>query len=149
MESILHSTTESNGKLALLEQIFILMCKNASPQDVKNFLFDAGMQLSQVYKVTSIDSLDSFHLEVNDNLEKLGFGVSQFDDLGDMIEIKNFNLPLNFDDKFADKWLTCFGFVLCGLYNGWFRQTGAPAGLFCDIKELISPNTVNLVLKKR
>ncbi len=149
MENILHANTASNGKSALLEQIFMLMCKNASPQDVRNFLFDAGMQLSQVYTVKSIDSLDNFHMEVNDNLEKLGFGVSQFDDLGDRIEIKNYNLPLNLDKRFADKWLTCFSFVLCGLYNGWFRQTGAPSGLFCDIKELVSPDTVNLVFKKR
>ena len=130
---------EENGYIELLLQIIKMMNVNASSNEVNDFLFEVGVNLSSKYSVKTVNTLSSLHLEINDILTTLGFGVCQIEDANNLVIIKHHDLPVIQDADFKDKWLQYFSVIMCGLYNGWFRQTGAPSQLVCTIKEIIAP----------
>ncbi len=139
----------AKGYIALLEQFFIMMGQNAPEDEVNAFLFEAGCNLSRDFAVRTRDTLPKLHLEINSLLRVLGFGVAQIDDEESKIVIRHRQIPTCENKKFSDRWLQCFSIVLCGLYNSWFRQTGAPSALVCRVVELRAPDEAVLVLSKR
>ncbi|WP_295352378.1 cellulose biosynthesis protein BcsD [uncultured Succinivibrio sp.] len=128
-----------NGYVEILVQIIKMMNMNASNSEVNDFLFEVGVNLANQHSVKAADTLSALHVEINEILSKLGFGVCQIEDANNRVIIKHHDLPVIEDREFKDKWLQYFSVIMCGLYNCWFRQTGAPAELICRIKEIISP----------
>lgn len=136
----------SKGFLDLISVIMKMMESNASKNDVCDFLYEAGKNLSEQYPVYVTDSLSRLNIEMNDLLEQLGFGVVTLSDDKDKLKIIHRQLPKCTDESYRDSFLELFSVMLCGLYNGWFRQTGAPAVLNCTVLSL-SPEEVVLALK--
>ncbi len=128
-----------NGYIEILLQIIKMMNINASNREVNDFLFEVGVNLGAKHAVKNVDSLSGLHLEINDILTKMGFGVCQIEDADNHVIIKHHDLPVIDDGDFKNKWLQYFSVIMCGMYNSWFRQTGAPVELVCTIKEIIAP----------
>lgn len=128
-----------NGYVEILVQIIRMMNVNASNNEVNDFLFEVGVNLAQKHSVKAADTLSSLQLEINDILATLGFGVCQIEDANNRVIIKHHDLPVIDDRDFKDKWLQYFSVIMCGVYNCWFRQTGAPSELICKIREVVSP----------
>ena len=126
----------------LLSVIMKMMENNASRNDVCDFLYEAGQKLSEQYPVHVTDSMSFLNLEMNDLLETLGFGVVTLCDEGDKLKITHRQLPVCSDESFKDNFLELFSVLLCGVYNGWFKQTGAPAALNCAVLSLSSEEVV-------
>lgn len=126
----------SKGFLDLVSIIMKMMEANASKSDVCDFIYEAGLKMSDAYPVHVTDSLSRLNLEMNDILEFLGFGVVTLSDGGDHLEIAHRQLPECSDKSYADNFLELFSVFLCGLYNGWFKQTGAPSALNCTVNSL-------------
>lgn len=126
----------SKGFLDLLSVFMQMMDSNASKNDVCDFLYEAGARLSGQYPVHVTDSLSRLNLEMNDLLEVLGFGVVTLEDDGDNLKITHRQIPVCSDKNYADSFNELFSAMLCGLYNGWFKQTGAPAALNCRVVSL-------------
>ena len=91
-------------------------------------------------------AMSRLNLEMNDILENLGFGVVTLSDEGDNLKINLRQLPECTDKDYADNFLKLFSVLLCGLYKGWFEQTGAPNALKCVVVSL-KPQEVVLALK--
>lgn len=140
--------TDVNGYIEILVQIIKMMNMNASNREVNDFLFEVGVNLANTHPVKTTDTLSELHLEINDILTKLGFGVCQIEDAGNRVIIKHHDLPVIEERDFKDKWLQYFCVIMCGLYNSWFRQTGSPSELICRIKEIISPCDAVFEFKK-
>ena len=136
----------SKGFLDLVSIIMKMMEANASKNEVCDFMYESGVRLSDEYPVHVTDSLSRLNLEMNDILELLGFGVVTLSDGGDHLEIAHRQLPECSDKSYADNFLELFSVFLCGLYNGWFKQTGAPAVLSCAVISL-KPQEAVLALK--
>ena len=136
----------SKGFLDLVSIMMKMMEANASKNDVCDFIYEAGLRLSEEYPVHVTDSLSRLNLEMNDILENLGFGVVTLSDEGDNLKINLRQLPECTDKDYADNFLELFSVLLCGLYKGWFEQTGAPNALKCVVVSL-KPQEVVLALK--
>ena len=95
------------------------------------------------------DSLSDFHIQINEKLNLLGFGVAQIEDLNTALQITHRQIEECTDQSFADSWQRAFAVVLCGLYQGYFAQAGAPSALVCKVVSIVAPNEVVLQLKKR
>jgi len=137
-----------NGFLELLIQIIRMMNVNVSSNEVNDFLFEVGINLGNKYAVKNPENLSELHLEINDILQTLGFGVCNVQDANNRVIIKHHEIPVINDNDFKDKWLQYFSVIMCGLYNCWFRQTGAPAPLACQIKEIIAPSDAVFEFKR-
>lgn len=137
-----------NGYIEILLQIIKMMNINASNREVNDFLFEVGVNLGTKHAVKNVDSLSGLHLEINDILTKMGFGVCQIEDADNHVIIKHHDLPVIDDGDFKNKWLQYFSVIMCGLYNSWFRQTGAPVELVCTIKEIIAPSDAVFEFKR-
>lgn len=144
-----NNTAPMQGYFEIVSEFISMMLKNASTDDVNDFLYETGKNLSERFPVRTRDSLSNLHLEVNSLLSYLGFGTADIEDISNGIRIVHRSIKTISNKKFADDWLKSFSVILCGLYNGWFRQTGAPVALFCKIEELHSPDEVVFILKKR
>lgn len=134
------------GFLDLVSIMMKMMEDNASKNDVCDFMYETGVRLSDEYPVHVTDSLSRLNLEMNDILEDLGFGVVTLTDRGEHLEIEHRQLPECSDKSYADNFLELFSVFLCGLYNGWFKQTGAPSALSCAVISL-KPEEAVLALK--
>ncbi len=126
----------SKGFLDLVTIMMKMMEANASKNDVCDFIYEAGLRLSDEYPVHVTDSLSRLNLEMNDILEDLGFGVVTLSDEGDNLKINLRQVPECTDNDYADNFLELFSVLLCGLYKGWFEQTGAPNALKCVVVSL-------------
>lgn len=142
-------TSPLNGYFSLVTEFVSMMLKNGSGDDINDFLYEAGRNLAEQFPVKTRDSLSALHLEINSQLGFLGFGTAQIEDIRTGIQVVHRNIRPSGRRNFDKDWLKSFAVILCGLYNGWFRQTGSPEALFCKIEELRAPDEAVFVLKKR
>ena len=95
----------SKGFLDLVSIMMKMMEANASKNDVCDFIYEAGLRLSDEYPVHVTDSLSRLNLEMNDIFENLGFGVVTLSDEGDNLKINLRQLPECTDKDYADNFL--------------------------------------------
>ena len=84
----------SKGFLDLVSIMMKMMEANGSKNDVCDFIYEAGLKLSEEYPVHVTDSLSRLNLEMNDILEDLGFGVVTLSDEGDNLKINLRNMEV-------------------------------------------------------
>ena len=148
MSAFFVSENQGSGMLELLILMVQKMSRNASGEDVCDFLYDIGEDLAQHHPLGHPERLGALHLEMNDRLKSLGLGVCELTDCEQSLRIVHRKGPVCEDPDFAADWQRFFAALLCGLYNMWFYQSGAPAALGCRVE---SQNDVTTVLsfKKR
>ena len=128
-----------SGFVQILVQMLKMMSNNAEAEEVQDFLFEIGVNLAYSNRIEDVNTLAEMHLKLNDIFDRLGFGVCQIEDLKDHVTIRHHDLPQISEEEFKDRWLMYFSVILCGMYNCWFRQTGAPEELSCRISEVNAP----------
>ena len=134
---------------SVLEVFIRMMLSNASPSEVEDFLYEAGFNLTSLFPVKTKDSMAQLQLEINGLLSELNLGSASVVDSKDRLLITHRQIPKAADPKFQDVYIHYFSTLLCGLYNGWFRQTGAPASLMCRISAIRTPDEIVLTLRNR
>ena len=137
------------GYVNMVQEILKMMMENASVEEVNDFLYELGQRLAKHNPINANDSLSDFHIKLNEKLAMLGFGVAQIEDLNTALQITHRQIEECTDQSFADSWQRAFAVVLCGLYQGYFAQAGAPSALVCKVVSIVAPNEVVLQLKKR
>ncbi|MGN0914735.1 MAG: cellulose biosynthesis protein BcsD [Succinivibrio sp.] len=142
----------NNASTGFKDTIFILMrmmSENGSRNDVCDFLYEAGCNLASLYKVRTTDSLSKLNIEINNLLDSMGFGVASIEDRKDRLTIIHRQLPKcsvkNFEAEFAEY----LSVLLCGLYQSWFKQTGAPSALKCTIASNSTEEAVFVLAKAK
>ena len=149
MEKYFSEQKQAKGYVNMVQEILKMMMENASIEEVNDFLYELGQRLAKQKPINANDSLSDFHIQINEKLNLLGFGVAQIEDLNTALQITHRQIEECTDQSFADSWQRAFAVVLCGLYQGYFAQAGAPSALVCKVVSIVAPNEVVLQLKKR
>lgn len=149
MEKYFSEQKQAKGYVNMVQEILKMMMENASIEEVNDFLYELGQRLAKHTPINANDSLSDFHIQINEKLNLLGFGVAQIEDLNTALQITHRQIEECTDQSFADSWQRAFAVVLCGLYQGYFAQAGAPSALVCKVVSIVAPNEVVLQLKKR
>ena len=148
MEKYFSEQKQAKGYVNMVQEILKMMMENASIEEVNDFLYELGQRLAKHNPINANDSLSDFHIQINEKLNLLGFGVAQIEDLNTALQITHRQIEECTDQSFADSWQRAFAVVLCGLYQGYFAQAGAPSALVCKVVSIVAPNEVVLQLKK-
>ena len=149
MEKYFQEQKSLKGYVNMVQEILKMMMENASVEEVNDFLYELGQRLAKHNPINENESLSDFHIKLNEKLAMLGFGVAQIEDLNTALQITHRQIEECTDQSFADSWQRAFAVVLCGLYQGYFAQAGAPSALVCKVVSIVAPNEVVLQLKKR
>ena len=149
MEKYFQEQKSLKGYVNMVQEILKMMMENASVEEVNDFLYELGQRLAKHNPINANDSLSDCHIKLNEKLAMLGFGVAQIEDLNTALQITHRQIEECTDQSFADSWQRAFAVVLCGLYQGYFAQAGAPSALVCKVVSIVAPNEVVLQLKKR
>ena len=149
MEKYFQEKKSVKGYVNMVQEILKMMLENASIEEVNDFLYELGMRLAKQNPIKANDSLSDFHIQLNEKLTLLGFGVAQIEDLNTALQITHRQIEECTEKSFSDSYLRAFAVVLCGLYQGYFSQAGAPSALVCKVVSIVAPNEVVLQLKKR
>ena len=104
-----------------------------------------GQAIDIIYK-NDINSYTVATFETSEQEETTIVGYLPFVNEGDNLKINLRQLPECTDKDYADNFLELFSVLLCGLYKGWFEQTGAPNALKCVVVSL-KPQELVLALK--
>ena len=89
-----NNTAPMQGYFEIVSEFISMMLKNASTDDVNDFLYETGKNLSERFPVRTRDSLSNLHLEVNSLLSYLGFGTADIEDISNGIRIVHRNIRL-------------------------------------------------------
>lgn len=140
---------DNKGYLEITLEFIKMMTENATIAEVDNFLYDLGFRLSSRYDVCKATTLTQMQLVINQHLSKLGFGVCQIEDQNDSLKITHRGFQTCQNSTENEVLIKGFSVILCGLYNGWFKQTGMPEAITCKIENINYYQDIVLIIKRQ
>ncbi len=137
----LENVQQPAGWFDLVLVISAMISSNADERTTLEFLTDAGYQVSLRYPLPQEELLSDLQSSVNSRLDLFKWGMAEIEDCQDSLLIHHYYLPR--DPKRNDgQFLKAMSAILCGLYTGWFHQSGASLQLSCRVEQLNAPEEV-------
>ncbi|MCR5085233.1 MAG: hypothetical protein K6A65_07000 [Succinivibrionaceae bacterium] len=135
----LEDLQKPSGWFELIHEIIKMMSVNSRGDEYLRFLQETGRRVAEQYPVPELSRIEDLRLSINARLDKFKWGYADIIDSGDSLLIRHHCMPRHNPGNIRDPWPKAFAYVLCGLYGGWFRSSGAPATLVCTVESVDPP----------
>lgn len=145
-QQYLESLQTPSGFADVVQIMVHMMAANSANHEYLGFMQEVGSHLGDRYPLQKSGRLQELCDAINRHLSMFKWGYAEISDHGDSLVITHNSMPC--DKQNPALWQQALGALLCGLYNTWFHQSGAPVSLVCRIEQFPSPTCAVLRLKK-
>lgn len=143
LDELQHNT----GWYAFAEIMIDMIMPNANFDEAFDFLQEAGMRLAVSNSIPKTNTLHELTKNINARLDLFKWGRLGIEDQGRRLVLQHDFLPRT--QKTEEKmWVNGFAALLCGLYQQWLQQSGAPQTLKLTLDRIVSPSTLIFSLQK-